>query len=259
MAAALAAAPIPATAPTLQRKRCGSLAPEAWPSGLSTPTQLRLPGRNRRSCWETKAVRIAAAVPSWSWTTTAACGAAADERRKIESSSSPSSTGASPSSTGGAVRTVARSIGTWSSSVPPGIVSPPSARGTASKFAESRKCYRYVGRLHTAHGIRVRHRRGARLEAGRVQCMRHARAQVSQGGGKLDSGSRHTEFRSHEPRLEASSHEQCAWEWEGQMSHVHVTCTSARPCTCTCACTCAFPHTCTCHMHMYMHTLSYSI
>ena len=36
----------------------------------------------------------------------------------------------------------------------------------------------YVGRLHTAHGIRVRHRRDARLEAGRVQCMRHAREQV---------------------------------------------------------------------------------
>ena len=44
----------------------------------------------------------------------------------------------------------------------------------------------YVGRLQTAHGTRVRHkirilvrhRRDARLEAGRVQCMRHAREQV---------------------------------------------------------------------------------
>ena len=44
----------------------------------------------------------------------------------------------------------------------------------------------YVGRLQTAHGTRVRHKirilvrhkRDARLEAGRVQCMRHAREQV---------------------------------------------------------------------------------
>jgi len=36
----------------------------------------------------------------------------------------------------------------------------------------------YVGRLQTAHGSRVTHRRDARLEAGRVQCMRHARARL---------------------------------------------------------------------------------
>jgi hypothetical protein len=35
-----------------------------------------------------------------------------------------------------------------------------------------------VGRLQTAHGTRVRHRRDARLEAGRVRCMRHARARL---------------------------------------------------------------------------------
>jgi hypothetical protein len=36
----------------------------------------------------------------------------------------------------------------------------------------------YVGRLQTAHGTRVRHKRDARLEAGRVRCMRHARARL---------------------------------------------------------------------------------
>jgi hypothetical protein len=40
----------------------------------------------------------------------------------------------------------------------------------------------YVGRLQTAHGTRVRHRRDARIEAGRVQCMRRA-TQVSELGG----------------------------------------------------------------------------
>ena len=35
-----------------------------------------------------------------------------------------------------------------------------------------------VGRLQTAHGTRVRHRRDARPEAGRVRCMRHARARL---------------------------------------------------------------------------------
>ena len=64
MAAALAAAPIPATAPTMQRKRCSSLTPEAWPSGLSRPTQLLLPRKSLRSSWETKAVRITGSVSS---------------------------------------------------------------------------------------------------------------------------------------------------------------------------------------------------
>ena len=129
MAAALAAAPIPATAPTLQRKRCGSLAPEAWPSGPSTPTQLRLPHTSLRSSWETKAVRNTGSAPSCSWTTSSASNALTAERRKMASSSSPSSTGASPSSTGGAVRTVARGTGAWSSSVQLRIVTPSARAG----------------------------------------------------------------------------------------------------------------------------------
>ena len=153
MAAALAAAPIPATAPTLQRKRCGSLAPEAWPSGPPTPTQLRLPHTSLRSSWETKAVRNTGSAPSCSWMTSSASNALTAERRKMASSSSPSSTGASPSSTGGAVRNVARGTGAWSSSVQLRIVTP-SARAGRQTTDRQTKCG--WGVKHETNLLRVR-------------------------------------------------------------------------------------------------------